>query len=96
MSHKAEATALIKSKPGKAAELKTAILELIEETVKEPGCELFKVFQNDTNPEEFTLWEIFSTPSALKEHLEKSYTQKFFSLELTASVSAIHHSQLSR
>lgn len=96
MNHKAEATALIKSKPGKEAELKSAILDLIEETVKEPGCELFKIFQNESNPQEFTLWEIFTDQSALQEHLQKSYTLNFFALELTESISAIHHRQLSR
>ena len=96
MSHKTEATVLIQSKAGKAEELKAAMQELIDETLKEPGCELFKIFQHDGNPEAFTLWEIFSNPSALTEHMDKSYTQKFFSLGLTESLSAIHHAQLSR
>lgn len=96
MNHKTEATVLIKSKAGKAQELKSAILDLIEETLNEPGCELFKVFQHKANPEEFTLWEIFSNPAALKEHMDKSYTQQFFSLGLTESISASHHVQLSR
>ncbi|PHI29416.1 putative quinol monooxygenase [Budvicia aquatica] len=96
MSHKTEATVLIQAKAGKAEELKSAMQELIDETLKEPGCELFKIFQHDGNPEAFTLWEIFSNPSALKEHMDKSYTQKFFSLGLTEPLSAIHHAQLSR
>lgn len=96
MNPKVEATALIKSKPGKANVLKAALLDLIEETLKEPGCELFKIFQHDADPEALTLWEIFSSQAALTAHLQQSYTQKFFALELTESISVTHHRAVER
>lgn len=96
MNKKIETTAFIKSKPGRSEELKAAILDLIEETLKESECEIFKVFQSHEDPEEFILWEVFATPSALQEHMEKSYTKKYFSLNLAETTSAIHHAELTR
>lgn len=95
MSNKSEATVLIKVKPGKEAELKTAVLALIKETLKEPGCELFKVFQNKEEPQEFILWEVFTRATDLQQHMEKPYTQEYFALDLVESTVAIQHLELS-
>jgi len=94
MSNKITFTVLIKSVPGKSDELKTAIVELIGHTIKEPGCELFKVFQHNEDPEQFTLWEIFISQQAMQEHMAKDYTQDYFSLGLALETKGIQHSDI--
>lgn len=94
MDKKIEATVFIQSKQGKSDELKKAIADLITETVKEPGCLIFKVFQNKVNPEEFILWEIFNNQSSMDAHMEKDYTKAYFSLNLVESSSATSHTEI--
>ncbi|MDE8603484.1 putative quinol monooxygenase [Marinomonas sp. RSW2] len=96
MSEKIEITAFIKSIPGKSEELREAIVELIEETVKEPGCEVFKVFQTPEDSEMFVLWEVFTDQENFQHHMGKDYTKKYFSLGLTESVSATKHIEVTR
>ncbi|WP_392564056.1 putative quinol monooxygenase [Orbus wheelerorum] len=96
MSEKIEITAFIQAVPGKAEHLKQAIIELIEKTLEEPGCEIFKVFQAHDDQEQFVLWEIFTNQAALQEHMAKDYTKKYFSLDLTASTKGTRHVQLSK
>lgn len=96
MSEKIEITAFIKAVPGQAEPLKKAIVELIEKTLEEPGCEIFKVFQSHENSEQFILWEIFTDQSALQAHMAKDYTKKYFSLGLALETTATRHSELPR
>ncbi|ADZ93276.1 putative quinol monooxygenase [Marinomonas mediterranea] len=94
MSDKIEITAFIQSVPGKAAELKQAIIELIKVTVEEPGCEVFKIFQCADDPERFVLWEVFSDAEAMKWHMEQEYTKEYFNLGLAQSTTATRHVEL--
>lgn len=73
-----EMTALISAKPGKEAELKVALREVVAETVKEPGCLMFQVLEDLENPGKFVLWEIFKNREALREHMNKDYTKAYF------------------
>jgi quinol monooxygenase YgiN len=73
-----EMTALISAKPGKEAELKAALREVVAQTVKEPGCITFQVFEDRENPGKFVLWEIFKSQEALREHINKDYTKAYF------------------
>ena len=94
MNEKIEITAFIKSAPGHSEALKKAIVELIEETVKEPGCIEFQVFQNNKDPEEFILWEIFRSQEDMQEHMAKDYTKKYLSSGLTLSTKTIRQANL--
>lgn len=94
MSKKIEVTVLIRAKPGRTEELKLAILALIKQTINEPGCEVFKVFQHDDDSELFTLWEVFNNQLAMHEHMQKDYTKKYFALDLVESVFGTQHSEL--
>lgn len=82
MNRKIESTAVLKCKADKIEEFKLAIIELINKTVKEPGCEYFKIFQSDEKPDEFILWEIFENQEALDIHMESAHTRKCFALGL--------------
>jgi quinol monooxygenase YgiN len=73
-----EMTAFISAKPGKEAELKAALREVVAETVKEPGCIQFQVLEDLENPGRFVLWEIFQSREALRIHMEKDYTRAYF------------------
>lgn len=73
-----EMTALISAKPGKEAQLKAALREVVAETVKEPGCIMFQVFEDLENPGKFVLWEIFKNREALRDHINKDYTKAYF------------------
>ncbi|WP_434778065.1 putative quinol monooxygenase [Neisseria sp. Ec49-e6-T10] len=94
METKIALTVLIRAKPERAEELKVAILALIEQTIKEPGCEVFKVFQHHDHAELFTLWEVFSNQLAMQEHMQKDYTKKYFALDLVESVLGTQHIEL--
>lgn len=90
MNQKIESTAILKCKADKIEEFKLAIIELVRETEKEPGCEYFKIFQSNEKPEEFILWEIFDNQEALNIHMESEHTKKCFALGLFELVSITH------
>ncbi|QSQ20847.1 antibiotic biosynthesis monooxygenase [Pyxidicoccus parkwayensis] len=75
---KLEMTAFITAKPGKEAQLRVALREVVAKTVEEPGCILFKIFEDLENPGRFVLWEIFENREALRVHIEKDYTKAYF------------------
>ncbi|RKH67888.1 putative quinol monooxygenase [Corallococcus llansteffanensis] len=79
-----EMTAFITAKPGKEVEIKAALNKLVTETVKEPGCVLFRILEDLENPGRFVLWEIFQNRDALRVHMELEHTRNYFSLGLTA------------
>lgn len=91
---KVESTVVLKCKVGKVQEFKIAVSKLVNETVKEPGCEIFKIFQNNAQPDEFILWEIFRSEEALNIHMKSTHTQECFSLGLFEVVSATHHTEV--
>lgn len=94
MTKKIESTAILNCKADKIEELKTALIELVNETVKEPGSELFRFFQNNEKPEEFVLWEIFKDQEALDLHMNSTHTQKIFALDLFELVSITHQTEV--
>ena len=93
-SEKVESTVVLKCKADKIEEFKIAVSQLVHETVKESGCELFKIFQNKALPDEFILWEIFKDEVSLNLHMKSEYTQECFSLGLFEVVSATHHTEI--
>lgn len=91
---KVESTVVLKCKTNKIQEFKIAASKLVSETVKEPGCEIFKIFQSIAQPDEFILWEIFKDEAALDIHMKSTHTQECFSLGLFEVVSATHHTEV--
>ncbi|MBJ6760420.1 antibiotic biosynthesis monooxygenase [Myxococcaceae bacterium JPH2] len=73
-----EMTAFLTAKPGKEAEMRVALRELVAETVKEPGCILFRILEDLERPGTFVLWEIFQDREALRVHMEKDHTRAYF------------------
>lgn len=93
-SGKVESTVVLKCKADKIEQFKVAVSQLVHETVKEPGCEIFKIFQNKAQPDEFILWEIFKDEASLDLHMKSKYTQECFSLGLFEAVSATYHTEV--
>ena len=96
MDRKIESTAILKCKADRIEEFKLAIVELVSKTEKEPGCEYFKIFQSDEDPEEFILWEIFNNQEALDIQIESEHTKKCFALGLFELVSIIHQTEVKK
>lgn len=93
-NRKVESTVVLKCKTNKIKEFKMAVSKLVNETIQEPGCEIFKIFQSSVQPEEFILWEIFKDEAALDIHMKSVHTQECFSLGLFEVVSATHHAEV--
>ncbi|MFZ5895442.1 MAG: putative quinol monooxygenase [Myxococcota bacterium] len=85
MSERLQMTAFITPKPGKADQLRARLREVVDLTVKEPGCIEFQVFEELENPGHFILWEIFESQDALREHINMEYTRAYFASGLIES-----------
>lgn len=96
MSNKIESTVILKCKADKIEEFKTAVSEFVSETVKESGCELFKILQNRDKSDEFTLWEIFTNQESLDIHMKSLHTQKIFALGLFEMVTKINQLEVQK
>jgi quinol monooxygenase YgiN len=85
-----EATALITAVPGRDADLRNRLGELVAKTVTEPGCIRFEIFEVVGSPGRFVLWEVFRDADALQQHMAADYTQAYFASGLTAETEVIH------
>src|SRR5687768_13627815 len=89
-----EMTAIITARPGTGGELRQRLSQLVAETVKEPGCLEFRVFETIEQPDQFVLWEIFASQEALRAHLDTSYTKAYFASGLVERTQVIRHRSL--
>lgn len=90
-----EMTALITAVPGKETELKLRLQEVVAQTVEEPGCLEFRVFEQTDTPGKFVLWEVFENQAALNLHIAKKYTRAYFASGLVQQTSVIKQRSLS-
>jgi 4-carboxymuconolactone decarboxylase len=60
-----------------------ALSELSEITRSEPGCRLFMLHQDLSDPQRLFLWERWDDEAALATHLASAHTQAYFALDLT-------------
>ncbi|MBF2021967.1 MAG: antibiotic biosynthesis monooxygenase [Hydrococcus sp. C42_A2020_068] len=61
--------------PNKIEELKAVLLNLVEPTRQEEGCIQYDLFQNQTDPTDFTFVEEWTTKQALDKHLASEHLQ---------------------
>jgi quinol monooxygenase YgiN len=66
------------AKPGKAAELRSILLELAAQSRNEAGCVGYEVLQNTADPSNFALVEEWTTEAALDAHLKMQHVQDAF------------------
>lgn len=74
------------AKKGRAQELKKALLALIEDTLKEPGCIAYELWEDLGDPNSFVMYERFVSKQALDAHVESSYVQSFIKKEYVTCV----------
>lgn len=57
--------------------------KLVQETVKEPGCQYFEVLAHKDDLKKFTLWERWDNEAALQAHFEAPHTRAYLAQNLT-------------
>ena len=67
--------ATFQAKPGKAAELKNALIGLVTPTRKEAGCLNYDLHQSPDDPGKFLFHENWTTKAALDAHLKMPHIQ---------------------
>ncbi len=67
--------ATFQAKPGKAEELKRALISLVAPTRKEAGCLNYDLHQSPDDPGKFLFHENWTTKAALDAHLQMPHIQ---------------------
>jgi quinol monooxygenase YgiN len=67
--------ARIVARPGKMEELRVLLQGLIEPTRREPGCVVYELLQNKTDPTDLTFVEEWSSEAELDAHLQSPHLQ---------------------
>jgi quinol monooxygenase YgiN len=80
---------------GSAETMRQALIELQNETAREPGCVEFEFLQSLTAPRSFLLIEDFVSPEALATHMEAPHTKAVFALGVLQSGAPVDKSWLS-
>lgn len=70
-------TAVIKSLPEKAAEMKTILLELVAGSTKEEACIQYDLHQDAETPNVFIFHEIWKDAASLEQHNKTPHLLKF-------------------
>jgi len=87
--------ARIEAKPGLAASMRAALLELEQATREEEGCREFTFFQALGDESAFLLIEDFASADALETHMKLPHTQGFFARQLAASIKLVEPAWMS-
>jgi quinol monooxygenase YgiN len=61
--------------PGKVEALKAVLVELIEPSRKDPGCIQYELFQNMSDPTDFTFVERWASNAELDAHLASPHVK---------------------
>ena len=67
--------ATFEARPGKEAELRNALIELVTPTRKEPGCLNYDLHASPDSPGRFLFHENWTSKSALETHLQSPHIQ---------------------
>lgn len=70
-------TAVIKSLPEKAEEMKAMLLELVARSTKEDACLQYDLHQDTKEPNIFIFHEIWEDTDGFNEHNSKPYIRQF-------------------
>ena len=69
--------------PQRVQETLDALANLTAITRTEPGCRLFMLHQDLSDPQRLFLWERWDNKEALTKHLAAAHTQAYFARDLT-------------
>lgn len=67
----------IQAKPGKEQIVKQALLQLLEPTRQEEGCQQYELFADETVTGLFLMQEIWTTEQALEGHNNTAHLRNF-------------------
>jgi quinol monooxygenase YgiN len=70
--------ARITARSEKIDELRSILLQLVEETRKENGCVSYQRFQNKADPSDFTVVEDWANDLAIDSHMRSAHVQNAF------------------
>lgn len=73
-----EVVAVITAKPGSADTIRAALVELVAETVKEPGCLSYRLSESTSAPGTFLTLELWKSQSDLDAHMATPHIAKAF------------------
>jgi quinol monooxygenase YgiN len=67
----------IQAKPGKEQIVKQALLQLLEPTRQEEGCQQYELFADETVTGLFLMQEIWASEQALEQHNNSAHLRGF-------------------
>ncbi|KIA86689.1 putative quinol monooxygenase [Flavobacterium sp. AED] len=71
-------TVIIKSKPESIETLKSLLLDIVQNSIKEAACLQYDLHQSHNEPSTFIFHEIWENQDGLDNHNRQSYIQSFF------------------
>ena len=71
--------AILDAKPGRVEEFRAAIVELVRQVRREPGCTVFTAYEARDTPGRFYLYEVYTDAAAFAAHLETDHVHTFIS-----------------
>jgi len=69
-------TALLKCKAGHAGDVKTALIELVEASLKEDACLQYELYQDTANENQFYFHETWQDAAGLDTHTQQPHYQQ--------------------
>jgi len=69
--------AYIFAKRGEEQRVRTALLELVDETRKENGCINYDLHESEDNPAHFVMYENWRSTADLEEHARSAHLRDF-------------------
>ena len=68
---------MLRVKPDQIDAFKKATQEIVEASLKEPGCIRFEVYQQEDIENKFLFWQIFTDEKAADTHLASVHAKKW-------------------
>ncbi len=68
----------LRARPETVEQLKPVIFDLAAASSKEDGCNAYKVFENQSDPLDFVLYETWRDQPSLDAHLTTAHVQQAF------------------
>lgn len=81
-------TAEIRATIDDSERVTAALRELQQQTLAEPGCQVFFIHQDKADKKRYMMWEQFDDEVAFKQHFEYAHTRDYLALSLTEVVQA--------
>ncbi len=69
--------AVLTALPGQTDRLGARLKSLVEPTLKEPGCVMYRLHQSRDNADVWMLYEVWTSQAALDVHFAKPYLVDF-------------------